>query len=163
MQRKRKYDLRDILNGIFRILRTGSQWRNLDEKYPPWESVYYYFRTWNSNGVLLQINAALNKSERIKKGKKNTPSLVCIDSQSVKVAPFINQDTGIDGNKKGNGRKRHILVDTLGLVWSVIVHAANIHDGTRSQELVEDILGYLPRMKKILVDDAYKKNIQTLG
>jgi len=157
IQRKRKYDLRDILNAIFRILRTGLQWRNLDDKYPPWESVYYYFRTWNSNGVLLKINAALNKSERSKQGKKETPSLVCIDSQSIKAAPFISQDKGLDGNKRVNGRKRHLLVDTLGLVWAVIVHAANIHDGTRSSELVENTLGYLPRMKKILVDDAYKK------
>lgn len=132
--RKRKYDLRDILNAIFRILRTGLQWRNLDNKYPPWESVYYYFRTWNSKGILSKINSALNKLERTKQGKEETPSLVCIDSQSIKATPFISQDKGIDGNKRVNGRKRHIMVDTFGLVWSVIVHAANIHDGKRSHE-----------------------------
>ena len=157
IQRKRKYDLRDILNAIFRILQTGLQWRNLDDKYPPWESVYYYFRTWNSNGILFKINAALNESERSKQGKKETPSLVCIDSQSIKAAPFISQDNGLDGNTRVNGRKRYLLVDTLSLVWAVIVHAANIHYGTRSSELVENTLGYLPRMKKILVDNAYKK------
>lgn len=157
IQRKRKYDLRDISNAIFRILRTGLQWRNLDDKYPPWESVYYYFHRWNSNGILIRINTALNKLERQRQGKQPTPSLVCIDSQSIKAAPFISQDRGLDGNKRVNGRKRHLLVDTLGLVWTTIVHAANVHDGTRSPELVQNTLGYLPRMKKILVDDAYKK------
>ncbi|RMG80965.1 MAG: IS5 family transposase [Bacteroidetes bacterium] len=155
-QRKRKYDLRNIVNAILFILRTGTQWRNLPNCYPPWQSVYYYFRKWHSIGILERINNEANKKERLRQGKEETPSLVCIDSQSVKVAPFINEEKGIDGNKKVNGRKRHILVDTLGLVWAVIIHAANIHDGQRSNELVEHILGYLPRLEKILVDDAYK-------
>ena len=69
-------------------------------------------------------------------------------SQSVKVAAFISEDKGIDGNKLVNGRKRHIIVDTLGLVWGVIVHAADIHDGTKAYLLVEHCLGYLDRMQK---------------
>jgi transposase len=157
MQRRRKYDLRQVVNAILKILRTGTQWRNLDKGYPPWQSVYYYFRVWKANGTLLKVNTALNKKEREKQGKADTPSMVCIDSQSTKVAPFIKEDKGIDGNKKVNGRKRHILVDTLGLAWAVIVHGAHIHDGTRSHLLVEHVLGYLPRLKKILVDAAYKK------
>lgn len=157
IQRKRKYDLRDIVNGILNILRTGTQWRNLDKKYPPWQSVYYYFRTWRKNGTLESLNSALNQRERQRQGKEPTPSLVCIDTQSIKTAPFISQDKGIDGNKRVNGRKRHILVDTLGLVWAVVVHAANEHDGTKAHLLVQHLLGYLPRMKKILVDQAYKK------
>jgi len=157
IQRKRKYDLRQIVNAILKILRTGTQWRNLDKEYPPWQSVYYYFRVWKANGTLLCINAALNKNEREVQGKEDTPSLVCIDTQSIKAAPFIKEEKGIDGNKRVNGRKRHILVDTLGLIWAVIVHAADIHDGKRSHQLVEHVLGYLPRLKKILVDDAYRK------
>jgi transposase len=158
VQRKRKYDLREVTNSILKVLRTGVQWRNLDQKYPPWQIIYYYFRTWKKNGILLSINTNLNKKERVSQGKSSTPSLICIDSQSIKVAPFIKEEKGVDGNKRINGRKRHILVDTLGLTWAVIVHAANIHDGTRSHLLVEHVLGYLPRLKKILVDDAYKKN-----
>ena len=157
IQRKRKYCLRAIVNAILNILRTGIQWRNLDSKYPPWESVYYYFRIWKKDGTLECLNAALNQRERERQGKEATPSLVCIDSQSIKVAPFISQEKGIDGNKKVNGRKRHILVDTLGLVWAVVVHAADRHDGTMAHHLVEHIAGYLPRMAKILVDQAYKK------
>lgn len=157
VQRKRKYDLREIVNAILMMLRTGVQWRNLDHKYPPWQIVYYYFRTWRKDGTLERLNAALNRQERLRQGKAQTPSLVCIDTQSVKVAPFINQDKGIDGNKWINGRKRHVLVDTLGLVWAVVVHAADVHDGTKAHLLVEHLLGYLPRMKKILVDQAYRK------
>lgn len=157
VQRNRKYDLREIVNAILSILRIGGQWRNLEEKYPPWRSVYYYFRKWKMDGTLIRLNAALNRRERVRQKKQPTPSMVCIDSQSVKVATFIKEDKGVDGNKKVNGRKRHLLVDTLGLVWAVVVHAADIHDGTKAHLLVGHLLGYLPRMKKILVDDAYKK------
>ncbi len=103
------------------------------------------------------FNSELNKRERKRQGKQETPSLLCIDSKSIKSVPFVNQDKEIDGNKLINGRKRHIIVDTLGLVWGVVVHAADIHDGVKAYLLVEHCLGYLERMKKILVDDAYKK------
>ena len=83
--------------------------------------------------------------------------MLSIDSQSVKIAPFINQQTGVDGNKKINGRKRHIITDTLGLVWGVVVHAANKADGVMAERVVEPLLGYLDGMKKILADEAYKK------
>lgn len=157
VQRRRKYDLRDIVDAILFLLRTGCQWRNLFFKGLPWRSVYYYFRRWKNDGTLVRLNAMLNCKERERQGKKPTPSMVCIDTQSVKAAPFTDRDRGIDGNKLINGRKRHILVDTLGLTWAVVVHAANIHDGTTAHRLVEHLLGYLPRMKKILVDEAYKK------
>lgn len=156
MQRKRKHDLRLVVDAIFYLLRTGVQWRNLDSKYPPWQSVYYYFRVWRRDGILASINNRLNQQERIRQGKEATPSMVCIDTQSIKVAPFIDQDKGIDSNKKINGPKRHLLVDTLGLVWNVVVHAADIPDGTRAHQLIDHLLGYLPRMKKVLVDQAYK-------
>ena len=99
----------------------------------------------------------MNQLERKRQDKESTPSFVCIDSQSIKAAPFINQQGGLDGNKKVNGRKRHLLVDTLGLVWTFIVHAANIYDGTESPKLVKNILGYLHRLKKIMIDNAWKK------
>ena len=135
VQRKRKHDLREIVNGILWILRIGGQWRNLPEKYPPWKSVYYYFSKW-------------------KKGE--TPSLLSIDSQSIKSGPFTSEDKGIDGNKKINGRKRHIITDTLGLIWGVVVHAANLTDGGTAHRVVEPLQGYLSRMEKILADAAYK-------
>lgn len=157
VQRKRKYDLRIIVNAILHILRTGEQWRNLRGAQVPWNLVYYYFSKWRRDGTLICLNSALNQKERLRQGKKPTPSMVCIDSQSIKAAPFIHQDKGVDGNKKINGRKRHLLVDTLGLTWAVMVHSADVHDGTTAHILVEHLLGYLPRLQKILADKAYEK------
>ena len=156
-KRKRRHNLRTILDNILEILRTGCQWRNLKTIEASWQLVYYYFRKWKNDGTLERLSCELNKYERKRQGKNPTPSLLCIDSQSVKSVPFVKQDRGMEGNKFVNGRKRHIIVDTLGLVWGVVVHAADIHDGAQAHVLVEHCLGYLGRMKKILVDDAYKK------
>ncbi|SFC94308.1 Transposase [Flexibacter flexilis DSM 6793] len=156
-QRKRKYSLRAVVNGILSILRKGTQWRNLETCYPPWPLVYYYFAKWGKDGTLERINSELNKLERQRQGKKAIPSLFSIDSQSIKVSPFVSKDKGVDGNKCINGRKRHVIVDTLGLVWGVVVHGADSHDSQKAHLLVEHCLGYLDRMQKILVDAAYKK------
>lgn len=156
IQRKRKYDLRDVADAIFWILRTGSQWRNLPTEFPKWNLVYYYFSKWQKDGTQQGVNTYLNMLMREQAGRKPTPSAVSIDSQSVKKAPFINKDTGIDGNKKVNGRKRHILTDTIGLIWVAVVHAANQHDGVMAQQVVNPVLGYLHRLKKIFADMAYK-------
>jgi len=157
IQRKRKHDLREITNAIFWLLRIGSQWRNLPAVFPPWQSVYYYFRKWKNDDTLQKLNEGLNRKEGQKQEKEPTPSMLSIDSQSIKAAPFINQERGIDGNKRINGRKRHIVTDTLGLVWGVVVHAANLHDGTTANQVVEPLIGYLHRWKKILADAAYEK------
>lgn len=156
LHRKRKYSLRYVVDAILQVLRTGTQWRNLKHPIVPWRSVYYYFRKWKADGTLERLNAMLNQKERIRQGKAATPSLLCIDSQSVKSVAFVNQHKGIDGNKCVNGRKKHLIVDTLGLVWGVVVHAADIADGAKAHLLVEHCLGYLHRMQKILVDHAYK-------
>jgi len=156
VQRKRKHALREIVDAIRWILRLGSQWRNLPDSFPKWQLVYYYFRHWKADGTLERLNWQLNIKERTAE-KEDTPSLLSIDSQSVKVAAFIQQDTGVDGNKKINGRKRHVIIDTLGLIWGVVVHAANLADGTMAQRVVDLLLGYLDRMKKILADEAYEK------
>ena len=95
--------------------------------------------------------------ERKRKGKQATPSLLSIDSQSIKSGPFTYQDKEVDGNKKINGRKRHVLTDTEGLIWGVVVGAANQADGVVASRVVEPLLGYLDRMEKILADHPYKK------
>ncbi|MEM8527826.1 MAG: IS5 family transposase [Bacteroidota bacterium] len=160
VQRKRKYDLREIVDAIFWILRIGSQWRNLPECFPPWKSVYYYFSKWKKNGTLQRMNEGLNRKERVRQGKEPTPSMLNIDSQSIKGGPFISEDKGIDGNKRVNGRKRHIVTDTLGLVWFVVVHAANLTDGSMAHKVVEPLIGYLHRVQKILADAAYEKGFR---
>ena len=138
-------------------LRIGNQWRNLSESFPKWQLVYYYFRKWQTDGTLERLNWSLNRRERERLGKEETPSLFSIDSQSVKVASFIGENTGIDGNKKINGRKRHVITDTLGLVWGVVVDSANKADGTVAERVVAPLRGYMYRMKKILADAAYEK------
>ncbi len=156
--RKRKYSLRVITDAILYCLRVGNQWRNLPvEVFPKWELVYYYFRKWKADGTLEKLNWDLNRMERQRLGKEDSPSLLSIDSQSVKVAPFVSQDKGIDGNKKVNGRKRHVICDTLGLVWAVVVQAANQADGAVAERVVAPLRGYLHRMEKILADAAYEK------
>lgn len=158
VKRKRKYGLRVILDGIFWCLRLGNQWRNLPETlFPKWQLVYYYFRKWQTDGTLEKLNWHLNRLERKRQGKAATPSILCIDSQSVKVAPFVSQQTGVDGNKKVKGRKRHVITDTLGLVWGVVVHAAHLADGATASRVVDPLRGYLHRMKKILADAAYEQ------
>jgi transposase len=155
-QRKRKHHFRFVVDAILEVLRTGTQWRNLGHPLVPWQSVFYYFRKWKADGTLERPNAALNQWERKMRGKPATPSLLCIDGQSVKAAALVGRGTGIDGNKPINGRKGHIIVGTLGLAWGVVVHAADIPDGPKGHPLVGRCPGYLHRMKKILVGHAYK-------
>ncbi|ARS38150.1 IS5 family transposase [Pontibacter actiniarum] len=158
VERKRKHSLRVIVDAIFYMLRVGCQWRNLpEESFPKWQLVYYYFSKWQQDGTLERLNFRLNIGERERQGKKASPSLMSIDSQSVKVAPFVGEETGVDGNKKVNGRKRHVITDTLGLVWGVVVHAAHRADGVLAGQVVAPLKGYLHRMEKILADAAYEK------
>ena len=103
IQRKRKYDLRDVVDAILWYLRVGGQCRNLPESYPPYASVYYYFRVWKRNGTLETLNSQLNQKERKRVGKEAAPSMVSIDTQSVKAAPFVQEERAIDGNKRING------------------------------------------------------------
>ncbi|MFT2011612.1 IS5 family transposase [Pontibacter sp. 13R65] len=158
IERKRVHSLRVIVDAIFYVLRVGCQWRNLPrESFPKWELVYYYFRKWQSDGTLESLNFSLNIKERARRGKEASPRLLSVDSQSVKVAPFVSEETGVDGNKKVNGRKRHVITDTLGLVWGVVVHSANKADGAMADRVVAPLRGYLHRMEKILADAAYEQ------
>lgn len=156
VKRKRLLDLRQVMNGILWIVRTGTQWRNLDKSYPKWTAVYRYFYIWSYDGTFEKINAALNQMERKRQEREPTPSLTCVDSQSVKLAPMIVEDKGLDGNKKINGRKRQVMVDTLGLVWAVYVHAANLSDSVMGCGLFARTKKRLVNLKKILVDAGYQ-------
>jgi transposase len=156
VKRKRKLDLRLVVNAILWLVRTGSQWRNLDSRFPKWTAVYWYFYKWTRDGTLEKMNACLNEIERKNQGREPTPSLTCTDSQSVKLAPMIFEDRGKDGGKLVNGRKRQVMVDTLGLVWGSFVHAANLSDTVMGCELFEKVKERLVRLKKILVDSGYK-------
>lgn len=158
--RKIKKDLRMVVNCILKITRTGAQWRNIDEKYGPWESIYYYFRKWMKNGVLSTILAHLVQKERVRQGHNAQASMGAVDSRSVKKVAFIELETGIDGNKKINGRKRNILVDKLGLPLAIFVCAANVQDGQAGIELLIFIDQSTGQLKLIRADKAYRGDFE---
>jgi transposase len=151
-----KHELRVIVNSILWITRTGAQWRNLESKYPPWQSVYYYFRKWSKNGLWKDLLQSLVKAERIRQQRSESPSLVAVDSQSVKISCLIDQETvGIDGGKKVNGRKRHIAVDSLGLPLAVHVSPADVHDSEGGMDLLQQLEDWEENIELILADNAY--------
>jgi putative transposase len=155
-QRKRKHSLRTILNAIFSVNATGVQWRNLDSRYPPWQTVFYHFSQLKVRGIWEQILDSLVVMERQRQGREASPSILAIDSQSVKKVAFVKEETGIDGGKNVNGRKRTILVDTLGLPLAIKVTAANVSDNQAGILAVDLLKGKVPRLKKITADRGYK-------
>jgi transposase len=158
LKRKRKHQLRHIVNCLLWLLRTGTQWRNLPDCWPPWQAVYYYFNRWKQEGIFEQINAALNELDRLAQGRQALPSAVCVDSQSVKLAPMIQQKRGLDTHKRVNGRKRQLLVDTQGRLWVVLVHSANGADGPAALGLIGDLLWRVgERLEKVYGDQAYNR------
>ena len=112
--RKRKHCLRQIVEAILWITRIGTQWRNMESKYPAWQIVYYYYSKWRDDESLNNLQQALVEMERTTRGREKQVSVAAIDSQSVKGIAFSFEAKGIDANKKVNRRKRHIVVDTLG-------------------------------------------------
>jgi transposase len=143
------------MNAILWLLRTGCQWRNLPDEYPHWQAVYYYFNQWKTDQTLRDINQKLNKLDREREGREAYPSVFCIDSQSVKLAPMICEHRGIDAHKKVNGRKRQLVVDTGGRLWMATVHAANEGDGPACVPLAEPIYDLSERLEKVFGDGAY--------
>ncbi|MFD2934125.1 IS5 family transposase [Spirosoma flavum] len=155
LQRKRKHELRTIMDAVFWLLRTGCQWRNLPPNFPHWQAVYYYFDRWKKADYFEHINAALNQLDRQQADREPLPSVASIDTQSVKLAPMIGEWRGLDANKKVNGRKRTFVVDTQGRLWVADVDAANWADGSLGKALVVAILWRVgERLEKMFGDQA---------
>lgn len=153
--RRRRLCLRQVTNAILYTLRTGCQWRNLPANYPRWQSVYYYFRRWKQDGIFEKINSELNVKDRKQENRAAYPSVVAIDTQSVKLAPMIYENRGLDPYKRVNGRKRQFVVDTGGRLWLAYVHAADWADGTAADNMVVDIACLSERLQQVYGDQAY--------
>ena len=153
--RRRTTNLREVVNGIRYMLRTGCAWRLLPHEFPPWQTVYRYFRYWMQSGVWQAIHTRVRETLRQSKGREPTPSAGIMDSQSVKIT-CRGGFHGFDGAKKVNGRKRHVLVDTQGLVVHVVVSPAHVQDTFGAQVVLEQVAPTLPRLKHIWVDNGYR-------
>jgi len=139
--RKRTVDIRAVLSAIFYINAAGCAWRMLPHDFPVWQTVYHYFRHWRITNTWQEINAKLQQWYRVSEGREATPSAGCIDSQSTKIASRLAspEAVGIDGKKLVNGRKRNLLVDTLGLMMMVVVTAANVNDRKGATMILEKL------------------------
>lgn len=154
--RKRTIDIREVVNALCYMTRTGCQWRLLPHDFPQWFHVAYYYYRWIEDGTLEQVNDCLREDIRIELGRDAEPSVGILDSQSVKTVTS-GEERGFDQNKKVKGRKRHVLVDTLGLLLLVIVTSASSQDSETGQEVLIDVKQKTRRLSKVYADQGYKQ------
>ena len=153
--RPRRTDIRLVVNAIFYLTRTGIAWRYMPREYPPWQTVYGYFRRWRSSGVWEKIHEKLRIEVRVSEGRERQPSAAILDSQSVKTSNHGGLEQGHDAGKKVNGRKRHILVDTLGLILLVVIHRADVQDRDGAKLVLEALRHRFTRLRLIWADGGY--------
>ena len=156
--RPRDVNVREVLNAIFYVLSTGCQWQALPKDLPPKSTAHYYFMLWDWDGTLARIHHALYVATRERAGREASPSAAIIDSQSAKAAQRGSalDPQGYDAGKKVTGRKRHVLVDTLGLLLSVVVHPADVQDRDGARQVLRTARRLFPFIERIFADAGYQ-------
>src|ERR1041384_1755560 len=153
--RPRTTDVRAVVNAIFYLLRTGCQWRLLPREFPAWGTVYHYFRSWKTTGVWSCLQAAIYRQARVQAGRSECPLVVIMDGQSVKTTERGGV-RGFDAHKRVKGRKRHILVDTLGLPIANHVEPAGMSDRRAGARLLAGLAPLFPRIHTVMADAGHE-------
>jgi transposase len=147
---------REVVNAVLYLLRTGCSWRQMPTDFPPWETVYWHFARWRDDGSLDALHDKLRSAVREAEGREANPTAAIIDAQSVKGADTVPAASrGYDAGKKTNGRKRHIVVDTIGLLVIVLVTAANVQDRDGARPALEAVRKAFPTITLIWADGGY--------
>ncbi len=154
--RPKIYGLRRVLDAVYYVLRSGCAWRLLPCEFPPWRTVYYWFRKWRIEGTFERLNAALREQLRVLSGRSAQPSAGIVDSQVAKTTGVGGEQRGYHGGKKVRGRKRQLLVDTEGFVLKVKVHSAKVPDQDGLKLLLKAAREHLPRLSHLWVDAGYQ-------
>lgn len=154
--RRRRTDLRAVIDALFYLLQSGCQWGLLPKEFPPKSTVHYYFKRFSQDGTWARVHDALYRQTRALEGRDESPSFAIIDSQSTKTTAEARGNVGFDAGKRVKGRKRHILVDTLGLILKAEVHSAGIQDRDGAAFVLERLAKRFPFVEKVCGDAGYQ-------
>jgi transposase len=159
-----QHDLREIVNAVLYVNRTGIPWEYLPHDFPPHKTVYHYYALWEKDGTTETIHEALRRRVRRAAGRAEEPSAAIIDAQTVKTSNNVPESSqGIDAGKRIKGRKRHIATDVLGLLLVVLVTAASVHDTAGGRHVVDQLATGRPDVATVWVDAGYKQSVIDQG